>query len=180
MDRRGQASRRAQELEASRNVPGSSKRSPTAQRGERRPPTGRRGELATRGRESGGRAAAEEKAAPSRPTGPQHGVKSQCGTYGGMMGRAVKENQDNFFVHTGGRPGEDGGQDFYLGVVDGHGMQGAEVSGFLRNKLGPKAWQAAVQAEDVPSTLAQKFSETAEELRRSGIEAPPPSPPHNW
>jgi len=83
------------------------------------------------------------------------------------MGHAVKENQDNYFVHEAKSSG-----DFYVGVVDGHGLQGKEVSAFLRNKLGPKAWQSASNGEgsEVENLLKKKFSETAEELRRSGIE----------
>lgn len=104
-----------------------------------------------------------------RDKGPTHGVKSVGGMYGGMMGRlAAKENQDNFFVHE---RANESGNDFYVGVVDGHGQQGKEVSTFLRNKLGPKGWQAAnTDKTEVENTLAKRFSETADELRRSGIE----------
>jgi len=85
------------------------------------------------------------------------------------MGRlAAKENQDNYFVHE--KPSESG-TDFYVGVVDGHGLQGKEVSNFLRNKLGPKIWQATSNDKcHITDTLMKKFSETAEELRHSGIE----------
>jgi len=106
-------------------------------------------------------------------TGPTHGVKSMGGMYGGMMGRvASKENQDNYFVHEK-RGGEGDNADFYVGVVDGHGMQGKEVSAFLRNKLGPKTWQAVAGSDgngEVEGVLRKKFSEVSEELRRSGIE----------
>ena len=59
--------------------------------------------------------------------GPAHGVKSLGGTYGTMMGRGAptKENQDNYFVHTS--TSEQGGSDFYVGVLDGHGLQGQKL-----------------------------------------------------
>lgn len=94
------------------------------------------------------------------------GAKSMPGACPVGLGRIQpKENQDNFFMH-------DMGGDFYVGVVDGHGMAGKRVSGFVGETLGRKVLaQAKNCTEDMQSGFHQAFKATAEELKRSGIEA---------
>lgn len=100
------------------------------------------------------------------------GARSMAGAYPGGMGRVqAKENQDNFFMHD--LADDHSGNDFYVGVVDGHGMQGKQVSGYVGTQLGKKIANATktVDRGQVEQDFQKAFHSTAEELRRSGIEA---------
>jgi len=101
--------------------------------------------------------------------GPVYGVKTIGGTYGPHTYMGTKVNQDNWFYH--GHGDKDSNRDFYVGCLDGHGQSGEKISEFLRTRLGPKGWMAAtVEPHRTHDTLKKKHSETAAELRRSGIE----------
>lgn len=96
------------------------------------------------------------------------GAKSMAGAYPAGMGRVQsKENQDNFFTH------DIGGGDFYVGVVDGHGLAGKQVSGYVGEHLGKKVATGSNSTDSsaVEQHFRKAFQSTAEELKRSGIEA---------
>ena len=116
----------------------------------------------SRGPEGGRRTAAQKPAS-------MFGAKSMAGAYPGGMGRAqAKENQDNFFMHELGDS-----NDFYVGVVDGHGMQGKQVSGYVGNHLGKKIANSrnSTEVAEIEQNFKSAFKSTADELKRSGIEA---------
>jgi len=116
----------------------------------------------SRGPEGGRRTAAQKPAS-------MFGAKSMAGAYPGGMGRAqAKENQDNFFMHEMGD-----NNDFYVGVVDGHGMQGKQVSGYVGNHLGKKIANSrnSTEVAEIEQNFKSAFKSTADELKRSGIEA---------
>jgi len=112
----------------------------------------------------------QEARPPPRVRGPWHGGKSQAGTYGAMSGMmGAKENQDGYFVQE-----DEGTSDFFVGVMDGHGMAGRRVSDFLKGHLGGKTNSMHVlRASDktAPESLKKHFKETADQLRKSGVEA---------
>lgn len=107
----------------------------------------------------------------AKPEAGIFGAKSMAGAYPQQgMGRAqAKENQDNFFMHELG----DDTKDFYVGVVDGHGLQGKQVSGYVGNHLGKKiaAARNSTELAQIEQDFQSAFKSTAEELKRSGIEA---------
>jgi len=101
-------------------------------------------------------------------TGQVFGAKSMAGAYPAGMGRVQpKENQDNFFMHDAG------GGDFYVGVVDGHGLAGKNVSTYVGEHLGKKVADGVKKMDNtgIEGHFKKAFHTTAEELKRSGIEA---------
>eukprot|EP00656_Telonema_subtile_P006410 TRINITY_DN12960_c0_g1_i3.p1 TRINITY_DN12960_c0_g1~~TRINITY_DN12960_c0_g1_i3.p1 ORF type:complete len:392 (+),score=98.72 TRINITY_DN12960_c0_g1_i3:493-1668(+) len=99
------------------------------------------------------------------------GARSLAGACATGLGRVQpKENQDNFFMHEAGQ----GSADFYVGVVDGHGAAGKSVSGFVGDTLGKKVLaqaRNATESGEVERSFHKAFRATADELKRSGIEA---------
>ncbi|KAK3284115.1 hypothetical protein CYMTET_8219 [Cymbomonas tetramitiformis] len=118
-----------------------------------------------------GSPAASSTATPELPC-IQHGSKS----VGGVAPGFSKENQDDYFVI----PDRKNPKDFYAGVMDGHGMQGKKVSGFIKDKLmssdvkdklmSTKGSSSITGPDDPSEVLNWAFLKTQSELKRSGID----------
>eukprot|EP00736_Rhodelphis_marinus_P010747 Rmarinus@m.13799 len=100
------------------------------------------------------------------------GAKSMGGTYGNLM-FAVKENQDNYFIREQLTPPATGSgdhkRDFLVGVMDGHGMKGKEVSTFVKKHLPAEVLKS--QSDGVEEAFRRAYRITHDELsKRSGID----------
>lgn len=96
---------------------------------------------------------------------PVYGVASLTGRYPGM----VKENQDGFFVYEhADRPDH-----LVAGVLDGHGVQGRQVSSFVKDHLGRKLVSAHRKLPHRPASesLEQSFEDTAAALQGTAIDS---------
>mmetsp|Transcript_47223 Transcript_47223/g.90139 ORF Transcript_47223/g.90139 Transcript_47223/m.90139 type:complete len:613 (-) Transcript_47223:216-2054(-) len=117
-------------------------------------------------------------------------------TVGGVAPGFYKENQDDYLVvhkpyaHSsvrappairvphasrsagGGDPSGGAGQskDFFAAVMDGHGLAGKRVSGFVKDRLLQEEVQRKLQGDDPDEALHWAFNKAASELKRSGID----------
>lgn len=78
----------------------------------------------------------------------------------------VKENQDGFFVFE-----HEDKKDLVAGVLDGHGVNGRQVSSFVKDHLGRKlVKKAGLPDEPTPRRFESAFEETATALNEAGFD----------
>ena len=119
------------------------------------------------GRQSSNRGGAPAAASEvvTAGTGFAHALVSKAGCEPGSR----KTNQDSMFVLTNWAPA---GKATLVGVLDGHGPLGHEVSGFLRNAFPTvlATHAEALAAGDTPEALRATFAACDEQLTASGID----------
>jgi serine/threonine protein phosphatase PrpC len=122
--------------------------------------------------DANGRQSSSSGGAPAAPsevvtagTGFAYAQISKAGCEPGSR----KTNQDSMFVLTDWAPAA---KATLVGVLDGHGPHGHEVSGFLRNAFPTvlATHAAALVAGDAPDALLATFATCDEQLAASGID----------
>jgi serine/threonine protein phosphatase PrpC len=61
-------------------------------------------------------------------------------------------------------------KDFFAAVMDGHGLAGKHVSGFVKSQFTQEEVQQRLLAEPTEDTLTWAFHKAASEIKRSGID----------
>jgi serine/threonine protein phosphatase PrpC len=94
-------------------------------------------------------------------------------TVGGVAPGFFKENQDAYLYKSFRKAAEEQGlksKDFFAAVMDGHGMHGKEVSGFVKERLSQGEFHHRLKSESADSALKWAFEKTASDLKQSGID----------
>jgi len=88
-----------------------------------------------------------------------------CRSVGGVAPGFVKENQDDSFLVKSKRNDE-----WFAGVMDGHGINGKKVSGFIKEKLVSDDVGHRVTKGDPSEAINYAYNLAQTELKRSGID----------